>query len=524
MTSKPTLRAADARAKKNTEGTVSRAPFDPRMPKKPVRGSAPLARFVKREPTPEALALASTAQAALRRLEHAAARAPEPEPRGRGYGGERYGGERYEGGRDDRNDRNDRGRDGYRAPARSGGYSANPGATRQPQGDANDQRAAAMRVLEQRLHAREDDGGRFNDSGRFNDRPAGGFDRRDDRRDERRPYGPSHDSGNQRGDDRGWGGASRGDRAGRERPPERRFDSRPPERSRDARDHTSAPMRSQYAPPAQPIAQAHHQGPKTDAEKAGGVRLNKRLAELGLCSRREGDQWIDNGWVLVNGEVGEMGQTVSEEDRIDVSPDAHAEQAQQVTILLHKPMGYVSGLPEDGHESAATLIGPQSQWTEDPTRTRFQARFTRGLAPAGRLDIDSTGLIVFTQNGIIARTLIGENSNIEKEYLVRVIWIGDGADAPVEKDVQAEFPEERLALLREGLLLDNQVLKPAKVSWQNTEQLRFVLREGKKRQIRRMCEQVGLKVVGLKRVRIGSINLAQLPVGQWRYLGPTERF
>ena len=161
MTSKPTLRAADARAKKNTEGTVSRAPFDPRMPKKPVRGSAPLARFVKREPTPEALALASTAQAALRRLEHAAARAPEPEPRGRGYGGERYGGERYEGGRDDRNDRNDRGRDGYRAPARSGGYNANPGATRQPQGDANDQRAAAMRVLEQRLHAREDDGGRF---------------------------------------------------------------------------------------------------------------------------------------------------------------------------------------------------------------------------------------------------------------------------------------------------------------------------------------------------------------------------
>ncbi|MDO7650269.1 MAG: hypothetical protein MUQ58_06375, partial [Burkholderiaceae bacterium] len=160
MTSKPTLRAADARAKKNTEGTVSRAPFDPRMPKKPVRGSAPLARFVKREPTPEALALASTAQAALRRLEHAAARAPEPEPRGRGYGGERYGGERYEGGRDDRNDR---GRDGYRAPARSGGYNANPGATRQPQGDANDQRAAAMRVLEQRLHAREDDGGRFND-------------------------------------------------------------------------------------------------------------------------------------------------------------------------------------------------------------------------------------------------------------------------------------------------------------------------------------------------------------------------
>ena len=287
----------------------------------------------------------------------------------------------------------------------------------------------------------------------------------------------------------------------------------------------AAPPRRSAAPAARaPVQTASHLGPKTEAEKAGGIRLNKRLAELGLCSRREGDQWIENGWVLVNGTPGQMGQTVSETDRIEVSPEAQADQAQQVTILLHKPMGYVSGLPEDGHESAATLIGPQSQWAEDPTRTRFQARFTRGLAPAGRLDIDSTGLIVFTQNGIIARTLIGENSNIEKEYLVRVHWIGDGQSAPVETDVQSVFPEERLALLREGLELDNQRLRPAKVSWQNTEQLRFVLREGKKRQIRRMCEQVGLKVVGLKRVRIGSINLAQLPAGQWRYLGPHERF
>ena len=219
-----------------------------------------------------------------------------------------------------------------------------------------------------------------------------------------------------------------------------------------------------------------------------------------------------------------MGQTVSETDRIEVSPEAQADQAQQVTILLHKPMGYVSGLPEDGHESAATLIGPQSQWAEDPTRTRFQARFTRGLAPAGRLDIDSTGLIVFTQNGIIARTLIGENSNIEKEYLVRVHWIGDGQSAPVETDVQSVFPEERLALLRDGLELDNQRLRPAKVSWQNTEQLRFVLREGKKRQIRRMCELVGLKVVGLKRVRIGSINLAQLPCRPVALPRPTRAF
>ena len=94
----------------------------------------------------------------------------------------------------------------------------------------------------------------------------------------------------------------------------------------------------------------------------------------------------------------------------------------------------------------------------------------------------------------------------------------------VSQNVQAVFPAERLALLRHGLSLDGQALKPAQVDWQNPEQLRFVLTEGKKRQIRRMCEQVGLHVVGLKRIRIGRVTLGNLPVGQWRYLGPHERF
>ena len=125
------------------------------------------------------------------------------------------------------------------------------------------------------------------------------------------------------------------------------------------------------------------------------------------------------------------------------------------------------------------------------------------------MDIDSSGLLVLTQDGRIAKLLIGENSPIEKEYLVRV----EGTLTP-----------EGLRLLNHGLSLDDVALKPAKVSWQNTDQLRFVLREGKKRQIRRMCELVGLHVVGLKRIRIGQIPLGSLPVGQWRHLGPTERF
>jgi 23S rRNA pseudouridine2604 synthase len=146
-----------------------------------------------------------------------------------------------------------------------------------------------------------------------------------------------------------------------------------------------------------------------------------------------------------------------------------------------------------------------------------------GLAPAGRLDIDSVGLLVLTQDGRVARQLIGEDSGVEKEYLVRVQY-GRLPAGEVQTDVQSLFPREQLALLRHGLSLDGQPLKPAQVDWQNPEQLRFVLTEGKKRQIRRMCEQVGLTVVGLKRVRIGQVKLGQLPVGQWRYLGREESF
>ncbi|MBC7601687.1 MAG: rRNA pseudouridine synthase [Ramlibacter sp.] len=248
------------------------------------------------------------------------------------------------------------------------------------------------------------------------------------------------------------------------------------------------------------------------------TRLNKRMAELGLCSRREADDWIARGWVRVNGEVAVMGLQVGPDARIEVDRQAHGQQEQQVTILINKPMGYVSGQAEDGHEPAVVLVQPRNHWRGDGSKHRFAPAQLRGLAPAGRLDIDSIGLLVLTQDGRVARRLIGEDSGMEKEYLVRVSF---GA---VEKDVQAAFPKAQLARLRHGLSLDGQPLKPAQVEWQNPEQLRFVLTEGKKRQIRRMCEQVGLKVVGLKRIRIGRIVLGSLPVGQWRYLAISETF
>jgi len=239
------------------------------------------------------------------------------------------------------------------------------------------------------------------------------------------------------------------------------------------------------------------------------VRLSKRMAEMGLCSRREADSYIEQGWVRVNGEVAVLGQKVTPEDQIQLDDRLGKAQAQRVTILINKPMGYVSSQAENGYQPAAALITPDNHWAEDKSGIRFSRDHMKGLAPAGRLDIDSVGLLVLTQDGRVAKEIIGERSDVEKEYLVRV---------------EGNLTPEGLKLLNHGLSLDGEALLPAKVWWQNDDQLRFILKEGKKRQIRRMCELVGLHVVGLKRIRIGTIMLGDLPTGKWRYLSAEEHF
>lgn len=244
------------------------------------------------------------------------------------------------------------------------------------------------------------------------------------------------------------------------------------------------------------------------------LRLSKRMSELGLCSRREADEWIARGWVRVDGQViAELGSKVLPHQKITIEKQAQAQQARRVTILLNKPVGYVSGQAEDGHQPAVTLVRPENRWAEDKTPVQFAREQLKSLVPAGRLDIDSVGLLVLTQDGRIAKQLIGEDTDIEKEYLVRVNYTrGD------------RLPDTLLKKLNHGLSLDGKALRPARVSWQNADQLCFILREGKKRQIRRMCELVGLNVLGLKRVRIGRVKLGHLPPGQWRYLREDERF
>lgn len=241
----------------------------------------------------------------------------------------------------------------------------------------------------------------------------------------------------------------------------------------------------------------------------GKLRLSKLMAERGICSRREADAYIASGQVFVNGlQIKELGTKVDPDVRIELGAKALKSQKDLVTVILNKPIGYVSAQPEDNYEPAIVLL-TNANYFGDRAPT-IEPRRLDNLAVAGRLDIDSQGLLVFTQDGRIAKQLIGENSSIEKEYLVRVQGITN---------------REVLTKLSNGSLeLDGKKLKPATAEKINEDQLRIVLTEGKKRQVRRMCELVGLKVVGLKRVRIGQLRLGKLPEGQWRFLERDEVF
>lgn len=232
------------------------------------------------------------------------------------------------------------------------------------------------------------------------------------------------------------------------------------------------------------------------------IRLSKIMAQRGLCSRREADEYISRGLVKVDGEiVDQLGTKVNEKAYIELLSEAQQKQDDKVTIILNKPLGFVSNQPEKNYQPAITLIKPENQDPKD--KKKLKPHHLKKLAVAGRLDINSTGLLVLTQDGQMAKKLIGQDSNIEKEYIVYVEGI---------------ITQKKLNLLSHGLKLDDKSLKPARVKEIKKQTLQFILREGKKRQIRRMCELVDLKVTSLKRVRIGNIQLGNLKKGQWKFL------
>lgn len=240
------------------------------------------------------------------------------------------------------------------------------------------------------------------------------------------------------------------------------------------------------------------------------LRLSKLMAQKGLCSRREADHLIEKGWVLVDGEiVSQLGVKVLESAQVSLTPQGQDWLGKKITLIINKPVGFVSAQAEDGHKPAMELVQGDSQQRGPGDSSVPKGTVRTEMAPAGRLDIDSKGLLILTNDGQVARKIIAPDSHVEKEYLIRV---------------EGRVTEEKLNLLRHGLELDGQALMPAKVKVTSPQMLVITLTEGKKRQIRRMCEQIDLDVLSLLRLRIGPISLGPLPSGQWRYLSKKEVF
>ena len=236
------------------------------------------------------------------------------------------------------------------------------------------------------------------------------------------------------------------------------------------------------------------------------VRLSKRVAELAPCSRSEAEQFIEGGWVKVDGVVVEEPQRLVSTEAIEIDPDARAERSEPATILLHKPVGFHA---ISGTNPAAALVTPETRWADDPSGVRLLKRHFNNLTPLVPLDSDASGLMVLTQDGRIWRRLTEDGDEIEQEYVI---------------EVSGEIAPYGLHKLNHGLRYSGRALPPCKVSWQNEIRLRFAIKGVQGGQLRDMCAQVGLGVVAIRRIRIGKVPLAKMPVGSWRYLPPGERF
>ena len=233
------------------------------------------------------------------------------------------------------------------------------------------------------------------------------------------------------------------------------------------------------------------------------------MANRGICSRREADEMIQQGLVIVDNEIiSKVGTKIRPDAEIVLAPEAINARAKLATILINKPPGYVATQAEKPYADIRTLVTAKNQYNANHNE-KNKTIDGKSLHTAGRLDIDSSGLLVLTQDGAIVRKLIHPTHPISKEYIVRV---------------SGKITKSAIQLLEGGLSLDQKLLRPAKVLQINSNQLHFTLREGRKRQIRRMCDLVDLHVKSLVRVKIGMLCLADLPRGKWRFMGKDERF
>lgn len=232
------------------------------------------------------------------------------------------------------------------------------------------------------------------------------------------------------------------------------------------------------------------------------VRLAKHVAAMVPCSRREAEQYIEGGWVRVDGVVVEEPQFRVSHERVELDPGATTAALEPVTLLLHKP----AGVP---YTDAASLLAPANRASGDASGIRSVKRHFSQLKPLMALPPQASGLAVFSQDHRIIRKLTEDALHIEQELVA---------------EVSGDIVPNGLALLCHGLAWQGRPLPPAKVSWQSERRLRFAVKGIAPGDVEWMCSQVGLRLQALKRIRLGRLPMAGLPVSQWRYLLPGERF
>jgi 23S rRNA pseudouridine2604 synthase len=233
------------------------------------------------------------------------------------------------------------------------------------------------------------------------------------------------------------------------------------------------------------------------------VRLAKRLAELVPCSRREAELYIAGGWVKVDGQVVEEPQFKVSDQKIELHPDASLAPVEPATLLLHQPPGLDAGM------DAQQLLTADTRATDDTSDIVMLKQHFARLTPTLPLEASASGLLVFTQDWRVARKLLDDAGTVEQEYVV---------------EVAGEMAPDGLKRLNHIPVINGRTPPPVKVSWQNETRLRFALKGAQPGQIAQMCNSVGLKVLAMKRIRIGRVSMAKLPPGQWRYLAPHEQF
>jgi 23S rRNA pseudouridine2604 synthase len=232
------------------------------------------------------------------------------------------------------------------------------------------------------------------------------------------------------------------------------------------------------------------------------IRLAKRVAELRACSRRDAERLITGGWVRVDGVVVEEPQYRVTDQRIEIDPQADLDQAEPVTLLLHKPAGCAMA-------DALPLLGSATLWADEGSSIRPLKKHFLQLTSCVPLETDASGLVVFTQDWRVARKLTEDAATLEHEVIV---------------EVAGERVPHGLKRLNQGIAYNGRTPPSIKVSWQNETRLRVALKGAQIGQIAHLCEAVGLQVVSMKRIRLGGVPLGKLPAGKWRYLRADERF